>query len=781
MNLTLLESHEFDDWLLRTSVQVAVLVGAVLLVTKLAGRRVSPGCRHALWLLVAVRLALPALPSSPASAFNLFDHALDTDTVAASAVATTEPETGWIVTKEPMQMSAAQVVAQDAAPHASEWDWRDLVVLVWAAGVVAFLARVVVANILFARRIRRGAGVDDAGVLALLCSCQRAMGVRTTVRLIATDAVRGPALWGLTHPTLLIPPAMLWNLSRQDLRFVFLHELAHLKRADIAADWCLAVLHALHWFNPAVWLALSRLRAERELSRDAMVLAVTNAQEERGYGQTILKLVQTISHPALRPGVVGILEEKSELKRRIAMIAGFDRNVSRGRGLTIALALLIGSVLLTDRRAADAAAPTEAQPAERIIDKPLPPATRTRHAEEAAGAKEEQADRQIADRLEKRLPEIRFSNTAFQDAIDFLRDVSGADISVNWAALEKAGIDRNAPVTTRLKDVKLSRALEHILHNVGGGKIDFVAAKGVITVSTIEDLDRDKVTQVYDLRDLLVVDEKDEKKADAIREALVAELTALIQETIAPDSWDTKGGKTGSISHRAGQLAVTHTARHQAQVKRLLEQVRESRAVQISVEARFISTKPDVIKKFKLEPREGDAQTFMDAEQVNAFLRAVQGDVDGEVLTAPRLTLMNGHRGEITIGEEVAYLAGFKEVNGQFQPEPASYLREGTSMELTATVSADRKYVTMDARSTVTKFIEITEEKWVKAPPGRDDLLVQVPKLAVQEYKAIVSVLDSGTLAAVLRPKGAAAKEARPDAAVTVMLIKPRIVIQREE
>ena len=51
--------------------------------------------------------------------------------------------------------------------------------------------------------------------------------------------------------------------------------------------------------------------------------------------------------------------------------------------------------------------------------------------------------------------------------VDFLRDVSGANIFVNWKSLEGAGVDRNAPVTAKLRNVKFSKALSIILDSVG--------------------------------------------------------------------------------------------------------------------------------------------------------------------------------------------------------------------------------------------------------------------------------------------------------------------------
>ena len=59
------------DWLLETSVQVAVLVVLVALAQLVLRRWLTPRWRYGLWLLVLVRLMVPALPPSPVSVFNV--------------------------------------------------------------------------------------------------------------------------------------------------------------------------------------------------------------------------------------------------------------------------------------------------------------------------------------------------------------------------------------------------------------------------------------------------------------------------------------------------------------------------------------------------------------------------------------------------------------------------------------------------------------------------------------------------------------------------------------
>ena len=64
----------------------------------------------------------------------------------------------------------------------------------------------------------------------------------------------------------------------------------------------------------------------------------------------------------------------------------------------------------------------------------------------------------IQHQLNQTLPEVRFDGVAITDAIDFLRDVSGANISVNWRSLNEQGITPDSTITMRLRQVSLRKA-----------------------------------------------------------------------------------------------------------------------------------------------------------------------------------------------------------------------------------------------------------------------------------------------------------------------------------
>jgi beta-lactamase regulating signal transducer with metallopeptidase domain len=110
-------------------------------------------------------------------------------------------------------------------------------------------------------------------VLDLLEDRKLQMGVRTPLVLVETASVTSPALLGFIQPRLLLPAGLIANFSATELRYVFLHELGHLRRSDIPMNWLLSLLLVILWFNPLVWYAFSRLRADRELACDALALA----------------------------------------------------------------------------------------------------------------------------------------------------------------------------------------------------------------------------------------------------------------------------------------------------------------------------------------------------------------------------------------------------------------------------------------------------------------------------------------------------------------------------
>src|SRR5258706_7520989 len=107
--------------------------------------------------------------------------------------------------------------------------------------------------------------------------------------------------------------------------------------------------------------------------------------------------------------------------------------------------------------------------------------------------------------LGRTLPEVKFQGSSLKDCVDFLRDVSGANIHVNWRALEAAGINADTPVNLRLREVSLRKILTTLLNESGqGGTLTFYTSEGVIEITTAELADKEMITRVYPIDDLIM-------------------------------------------------------------------------------------------------------------------------------------------------------------------------------------------------------------------------------------------------------------------------------------
>jgi general secretion pathway protein D len=107
--------------------------------------------------------------------------------------------------------------------------------------------------------------------------------------------------------------------------------------------------------------------------------------------------------------------------------------------------------------------------------------------------------------LDATLPEVKFDGVSLADAIDFLRDVSGANIDVNWKALEGDGVSKDTTINVKLRSISLHRALDIVLGETGGtGKIGFTYDQNVIEITTQELIDTKMYTRIYPVQDLIM-------------------------------------------------------------------------------------------------------------------------------------------------------------------------------------------------------------------------------------------------------------------------------------
>jgi beta-lactamase regulating signal transducer with metallopeptidase domain/protocatechuate 3,4-dioxygenase beta subunit len=371
----------FLETLGRNSAEAGVLVLVVALAQWGLGGKIAPRWRCALWLLVMARLLLPVSAGSGVSLFNWTPRVGHHPPVVQPALAgpVVEPASSISRTAPPAMVPEPRPVTESPIPSGpalpplksppvqtaslpAHLSWLSVLFAGWLAGVLFFAGYMLLCIFRLRRRFAKLAPVTDAGLLALLRECRAALGVGGDLGLAECPALATPALYGFWRPRLLLPAGFTGRFFAQEQRFIFLHELAHVRRRDILFNWLATLLQIPHWFNPLIWYGFARWRADRELACDALALEAAGAGHNQEYGRTILRLVDQFTPQAAVPGLVGILEDKRQLQQRIRMIAGFRPGKKFGL-LAAALFAVIGAVCLTDAQLPKPAAGANPKPA----------------------------------------------------------------------------------------------------------------------------------------------------------------------------------------------------------------------------------------------------------------------------------------------------------------------------------------------------------------------------------------------------------------------------------
>ena len=320
---------------------------ALLLVRRLAKGRVPARAWRAVWLVLALRLALPvdvSLPKAPVQ-MELPPALVQHQEAAPRRQGTAMPGREEGIAAVPAGVSPAQEGAAAPAPApreqepaarpAAQVDWAALLAVVWAAGAAVYLLAqlgVYAAFLAGLRRSRRPLR-DEAA----LSAAREAFGGPLPV--YESDRAASPMLVGLLRPALYLPE----GLPRAALRYILPHEARHKRAWDVPYQFLLTLAQAVQWYNPAAHLLAHRARADMELACDEAVLRGRDTAYRQAYGAAVLDTLKAQRRrSALCTGFAG---GKRTLKERFLHMV--DTRQKRGGKALCALALALVLALST--------------------------------------------------------------------------------------------------------------------------------------------------------------------------------------------------------------------------------------------------------------------------------------------------------------------------------------------------------------------------------------------------------------------------------------------------
>ncbi len=208
-------------------------------------------------------------------------------------------------------------------------------------GVLSVASLLLREGVRLARVAFGASAVQQSSWRELAREISHALRLTRHVRLIRNPNASVLGTWGTLHPRVLLPrESESW--SRERMRVVLGHELAHVKRNDWLIQIIAETARAIYWFNPLFWIACMQLRRESEHACDdaAMNLGGQLGMDGPTYAGHVLDLARTLKHSGQPASAALAMASTSNLERRlIAMLnPSLNRSIT-GKGTAVIVAV----------------------------------------------------------------------------------------------------------------------------------------------------------------------------------------------------------------------------------------------------------------------------------------------------------------------------------------------------------------------------------------------------------------------------------------------------------
>jgi beta-lactamase regulating signal transducer with metallopeptidase domain len=317
---------------------IAALRGSIILIAAgiatFALRSRPAALRHAIWTLaIACQLTLPiialvmpqrGITFGPVGAFV----SRSTSAVVATLSGGNQPSTAGPRAATQSGASNAPVPVATSTSQATLPDMSAIIrvlAVIWAVGALLILLRFLIGTVVVARETRAATRLISREWILLAGRIQEDMQLRRPAKLVWGTKREVPYTWGIISPVVCLPSdADQWSEDR--LRIVMLHELAHIERYDALTEFMAQLALVVFWFNPLLWLAVRRMRTEREHACDDRVL--TRGVKPSTYVEELVMMMKSIGQGAIAPGFGAIaMARRSQFESR--MLAALDDRTNR--------------------------------------------------------------------------------------------------------------------------------------------------------------------------------------------------------------------------------------------------------------------------------------------------------------------------------------------------------------------------------------------------------------------------------------------------------------------
>jgi beta-lactamase regulating signal transducer with metallopeptidase domain len=316
----------------------------------------SPAVRHAVWVIVLLKLVTPPLFDIPLTVLPASWAEIPEQTAIAQV---SQPSPAATYTSlAPGQATIPPIVWWKRHWLTATTEWAIAVWVVGAVGWFVWQGRRIA-------RFRRRVVSAEAASPEVVEAARRiasALGITCSPEVKLATGIGSPMLWGWGRGVVvLFPRELLARLSPEARDTLLAHELAHYLRRDHWVRILEFFATGLYWWHPAVWLARRGIEIAEEECCDAWVVAGLEASPRR-YAEALLATVDfeaELRRPCLPPGACAANRSARLLHRRLVGL--IDAQPPRRRRRAALIRAVVVVALLT-RPVLKAATPEPAEP-----------------------------------------------------------------------------------------------------------------------------------------------------------------------------------------------------------------------------------------------------------------------------------------------------------------------------------------------------------------------------------------------------------------------------------
>lgn len=199
-----------------------------------------------------------------------------------------------------------------------------------------------------------------------------------------------------------------------------------------------------------------------------------------------------------------------------------------------------------------------------------------------------------ADLLRQRVASVDWKDATFEEVLDWIKDEGEGRVNVvpKWGPLQIESVNRESIINLQINNTNIADVLNEVMDQLSeDGGLQFRAIGNKLTISTQSDFERTMYVRVYDVTDILFQVEsfgqespkidlqrssrsgggggggtsvfsgagggggqqnQSNDQLDQEKEERLKDLRELIEQTIAPESWDLSGSDSAGTSTGGG-------------------------------------------------------------------------------------------------------------------------------------------------------------------------------------------------------------------------------------